>query len=86
MNLSYFISKRITDEQQGSFSATIHKIAIASIGIGLAVMIVSFLILKGFQDTVKNKIYSFSSHLQVTKYTMGNSFEESPITTDNALY
>lgn len=86
MNLSYFISKRITDQAQDSFSSTIHKIAIASIGIGLAVMIVSFLILKGFQDTVKNKIYSFSSHLQVTKYTMGNSFEETPISTNNEIY
>jgi len=86
LNLSYFISRRITDKQQDSFSSTIHKIAIASIGVGLAVMIVSFLILKGFQDTVKNKIYSFSSHLQVTKYTMGNSFEETPISTNNEVY
>ena len=86
MNLSYFISKRIIDKKQDSFSSTIHKIAIASIGVGLAVMIVSFLILKGFQDTVKNKIYSFSSHLQVTKYTMGNAFEETPISTNNEIY
>ncbi len=79
MNLSYFISKRISQEEKGTFSATIHKIAIASIGIGLAVMIVSFLILKGFQDTVTNKIYGFSSHIQVTKYSLGNSLEEIPI-------
>lgn len=46
-------------------------------------MIVSFLILKGFQDTVTHKIYSFSSHLQVTKYSMGNAFEELPISLNN---
>lgn len=83
MNLPYFISKRISSEEKGTFSATIHKIAIASIGVGLAVMIVSFLILKGFQDTVTNKIYSFSSHIQITKYSLGNSFEEIPIPLDN---
>ncbi|MEO0556290.1 MAG: ABC transporter permease [Bacteroidota bacterium] len=83
MNLAYFISKRISREEKGTFSATIHKIAIASIGIGLAVMIVSFLILKGFQDTVTNKIYGFSSHIQITKYSLGNSFEEIPISLDN---
>ncbi|MEM8567686.1 MAG: ABC transporter permease [Bacteroidota bacterium] len=83
MNLAYFISKRTSQEEKGTFSATIHTIAIASIGIGLAVMIVSFLILKGFQDTVTNKIYGFSSHLQVTKYSLGNSFEEIPISLDN---
>lgn len=86
MNLSYFISKRITSQQEDSFSSTIHKIAIASIGVGLAVMIVSFLILNGFQETVKNKIYSFSGHLQVTKYTLGNSYEETPISTNNNVY
>lgn len=86
MNLSYFISKRITSEAKGTFSSTIHKIAIGSITLGLAVMIVSFLILKGFQNTVTEKIYSFSSHLQVTKYTLGNSYEESPISINNAVF
>ncbi|UII23633.1 ABC transporter permease [Fulvivirga ligni] len=86
MNLSYFISKRITAGGNDSFSSTIHKIAVGSIGIGLAVMIVSFLILKGFQDTVTEKIYSFSSHFKVTKYTLGNSYEESPISINNELY
>lgn len=86
MNLSYFISKRITSQSGNSFSSTIHKIAIGSIGVGLAVMIVSFLILKGFQNTVTDKIYNFSSHIQITKYTMGNSYEESPISLNNELY
>lgn len=86
MNLSYFISKRITGKQQDNFSSTIHKIAVGSIGIGLAVMIVSFLILKGFQNTVTEKIYSFSAHLQVTKFSMGKSYEEAPLSTNNELY
>lgn len=49
-------------------------------------MIVSFLILKGFQDTVINKVYSFSAHLQITKYTLGNSFEETPVSLNTDLY
>ncbi|HEY3402188.1 MAG TPA: ABC transporter permease [Ohtaekwangia sp.] len=79
MNLSYFISKRITREQREGFSSTIHKIAIVSIGIGLAAAIVSFLIMKGFQETVRNKIYGFSGHLTVTRFTMNNSTEEQPV-------
>ena len=86
MNLPYFISKRISSEERKSFSTTIHKIAIASIGIGLAVMITSFLILKGFQNTVTEKIYSFSSHFQITKFAYGSSFEEPPMNIDNVLY
>jgi lipoprotein-releasing system permease protein len=78
LNLSYFISKRIRQEQGTGFSSTIHKIAVASIAIGLAAAIVSFLIMQGFQQEVKNKIYTFSKHILITKYTMSNAVEEQP--------
>ncbi|MFZ6013917.1 MAG: ABC transporter permease [Bacteroidota bacterium] len=86
MNLSYFISKRISRGQQEGFSSTIHAIAIVSIAIGLAASIVSFLIMKGFQETVKNKIYNFSGHLMITKFTMNNSPEEQPMNYQIDLY
>ncbi len=79
MNLSYFISKRISRGKEEGFSSTIHKIAVFSIGIGLASVIVAFLIMKGFQETVKSKIYGFSGHLIVTRFTMNNSTEEQPM-------
>jgi len=86
LNLSYFISKRISRQTEEGFSATIYKIAVVSIGVGLGAAIVSFLIMRGFQDTVKSKIYSFSGHLLVTKFTMNNSMEESPMFIDIDLY
>ncbi|WP_276369587.1 ABC transporter permease [Chryseolinea sp. H1M3-3] len=79
MNLSYFISKRISREQKQGFASSIHTIAIIIVGVGLAAVIVSFLIMRGFQETVKNKIYSFNGHLTVTKYTMNYSREEQPM-------
>lgn len=86
MNLSFFISKRINKQTGEGFSSTIHKIAVASIGIGLGAAIISFLIMRGFQDTVKNKIYSFSGHMLVTKFTMNNSMEETPMDINNDLF
>ncbi|HTJ50463.1 MAG TPA: ABC transporter permease [Cyclobacteriaceae bacterium] len=79
MNLSYFISKRISQEQREGFSSTIHKIAIASIAVGLAATIIAFLIMEGFQETIQNKIYAFTGHLIITKFTMNNSPEEVPV-------
>jgi lipoprotein-releasing system permease protein len=79
LNLSYFISKRITESRQSGFSATIYLIAIASISIGLFAAILSFLVMKGFQETVKNKIYGFSGHLLITKFARNNSQEETPM-------
>jgi lipoprotein-releasing system permease protein len=79
LNLSYFISKRISRGYREGFSSTIHKIAIVSIAVGLAASIVSFLIMKGFQETVKEKIYSFSGHILITKFSMNNSTEQQPM-------
>jgi lipoprotein-releasing system permease protein len=86
LNLSYFISRRITKRQKEGFSSVIHTIAIASIAVGLAASIVSFLIMKGFQETIKNKIYSFSSHILITKFSMNNSQEEQPMDLNIDLY
>ncbi|HEY9486823.1 MAG TPA: ABC transporter permease [Chryseosolibacter sp.] len=86
MNLSYFISKRISHGYKEGFSSTIHKIAIVSIAIGLAASIVSFLIMKGFQETVKEKIYSFSGHILITKFSMNNSMEQQPMDYQIEIY
>ncbi len=80
MNLPYFISQRISTNKAGTFSSTIHKVAVFSVGIGLAVMIIAFAIMMGFKNTIKNKIYSFSGHIQITKYVNSNSYNENPLT------
>lgn len=85
MNLPYFISKKISKAENKSFSATINKIAVASIALGLATMLVSFLILGGFRRVITNKIFTFSGHIQVTKYSLDNSLQEEPISINNPL-
>jgi lipoprotein-releasing system permease protein len=42
--------------------------------------------MKGFQETVKRKIYSFSGHILVTKFSMNNSTEEQPMDYQIELY
>lgn len=85
MNLPYFISKRISKETSGSFSNIINRIAVVSIGLGLAVLIVAFMVLFGFKKEIKDKIYSFSGHLIINKYTLSTSFEETSIVIDDEL-
>lgn len=79
MNLALFISRRISKPDNDTFSSTIHNVAIASIGLGLSVMIIAFFILLGFKNTIKDKIYSFKGHLLVSKYTLGRSYHEDPV-------
>jgi lipoprotein-releasing system permease protein len=86
VNFPFFVSRRITAEGQGSFSSMISKIAVASVAIGLATVLISFMILWGYKQKIEEKIFSFAGHLQVTKYTLGSSFEEQPISTQSNFY
>lgn len=86
LNIYYFISKRISKAKKGSFSSIVIRIAVASIAIGLSVMIVSFAILQGFEQNITQKIFSFDAHIQITKYDLNESYEEFPITTQSELY
>jgi lipoprotein-releasing system permease protein len=70
----------------GSFSAPVIRIAIISIVIGIAVMIVSVAIVTGFQKQIRDKIVGFGSHIQIAKYDSNNSFEFEPISADQAFY
>jgi len=86
LNLPLFISKRISKPGLQSFSSLIHKIAIVSISIGLGIMIISYIIMGGFEDTITNKMVGFVGHLQVTKYTLNSTYEELPISKEDSIY
>ena len=86
MNLPLFISKRISKPGLQTFSSLIHKIAIVSISVGLGIMIISYIIMGGFEDTITNKMVGFVGHLQVTKYTLNSTYEELPISKEDSIY
>lgn len=86
MNLSYFLAKRITVGHKSGLASAIYTIAIATLSIGLAASIVAFLIMEGFEQTVKNRVYSFSANILVTKLSLSNSMEEQPIDVNIPLF
>jgi lipoprotein-releasing system permease protein len=79
VNVSRYISQKIEGSDSGSFTSSVTKIAIISIALGLAVMVVSFAILAGFRNEIQAKIFSFGAHLTVSKYDNNNSLEVEPI-------
>lgn len=83
MKISQFISAKIRNPTKGSFSATISKIAVGGVAVGIFVMIISHSILVGFQQNIKDKIFSFGGHLQLSKYDLNQSFQENPIVINN---
>ena len=86
MNLELFIAKRILSKNEGNFSRPIVKIAIISIALGLATMIVSVAIVTGFQSEIRDKIIGFGSHIQISNYDLNSSFESTPIEKNQDFY
>ncbi|CCH00882.1 protein of unknown function DUF214 [Fibrella aestuarina BUZ 2] len=79
MNLPLFLANRVRNAPLGSFSATVTRVGIASVAIGLAVLIIAFGILFGFKRTIQQKIFAFGAHLQVIKFSNNVSYDAPPI-------
>ncbi|SFH01800.1 lipoprotein-releasing system permease protein [Algoriphagus hitonicola] len=49
-----------------------------SLALGLGVSMLSFMVLGGFQKTVSDRVYGFTGHYQIQRFSMSNAFEELP--------
>ena len=86
MNVPVFLAQKVRRAPNGSFSATVTRIGIISIALGLAILIVAFAVLFGFKDTIQQKIFLFGAHLQVSKFTNNASYQETPLALNTTLY
>jgi len=83
LSFAYFIANRITFKSKRTFSKLIVRIAIVGIMLGLGVMILTLAIVRGFKQEIREKIRGFSGDIQVIKFDLNNSFENSPFSADN---
>ena len=79
MNFSRFISRRIWSNNFSSFSLFISRIAIGGIVLGVTIILLSFFILNGFKNEIKDNVYSFSGHFNISKYTGKFSYKDNPL-------
>lgn len=87
MNIELYIAKKILPHKdKANISKPIVNIAIFAIALGLAVMIVAISIIFGFKSTISDKIFGFSSHIQIVNFDSNTSFESVPIEKDSILF
>ena len=81
MNTERFLAKRFISSSGSSnrMSRPIVRISIIGIALGLAVMILTVAIVKGFQREVRDKLIGIGSHIQITNYDNNSSDEPQPI-------
>lgn len=87
MNTPYFLAKRFFNSENISAKLTrpALNIAIAGIALSVTVMILALAIVTGFKKEVREKMSGFTSHIQVSKLEMNDTFEKQPIKKEDAL-
>ena len=86
MNFELFIASRILGKGKENITRPAIRIAIVSIALGLAVMILSTSILLGFQKEIRDKITGFASHIIITSYDFNKSLESTPVLMNQPFY
>ncbi len=89
MSLSTFLARRFyasahSDRKRRASSLAI-RIATAGVAIGLAVMIISICVVKGFQREIRSRLTGFTAHMEVMDYNSFVSPEYYPIVANAAL-
>jgi lipoprotein-releasing system permease protein len=86
LNIPVFLARKVRHAPEGSFSATVTRVGVASIALGLSILIVAFGVLYGYKNTIQQKIFLFGAHIQVGKFTNNYSYEERAIPLNTRLY
>lgn len=80
-----FIARRIAASKGGAGRGVMVRIASLTVGIGMAVMIVSMAVISGFRSEITGKLIGFGAHVQVVNLDGNNSLETNPIPRNPAL-
>ena len=85
MKASRFISSKIFSLSKENLSSVVMKIAILSIALGMAIMLISIAVVVGFKNQIKDKVVGFVSPIQIQVLNQNESFEETPFEYDSVL-
>lgn len=78
------IANNILKGQKKKYAQLIIKISITSIAVGVAVMLLSISIVTGFQNTIREKMSGFGSHITISQFDLNKSDELTPIKSDQS--
>src|SRR5688572_11935760 len=79
MNLSLFVSRRLSAGKQSRFTGFIVSISVIATSLSVATMIVSSAMVQGFRYEISNKLYGFWGHIQVRSIDATLGYDDDPI-------
>ena len=85
MNAASFISKRIFSLSKDNLSSTVMRIAVTSVALGIAIMLISIAVVVGFKNQIKDKVIGFVAPIHIQALNQNESIEETPFLYDSIL-
>ena len=85
MNAATFISKRIFSLSKRNMSSTVMRIAVTSVALGIAIMLISIAVVVGFKNQIKDKVIGFVAPIHIQALNQNESIEETPFVLDSVL-
>lgn len=79
MNLSFFIARRTAQRTSGSKPGVMERIAVISVALSVAVMILAVAVIMGFKREVTHKVTAFTAHVTVTGIRGAGALDTQPV-------
>lgn len=78
MNL-FILSKTLLQPQKNEVAKPIVRLTIASVALGIMVMLLSLFITAGYKKVIREKVVEIGAHIRISSYEQNNSFDLKPI-------
>lgn len=79
MNLAFFIARRMAKPSPENKPSVMERIAVVSVALGMAVMILAMAVIMGFKREVARKMTGFAAHVSVTDVRGVNALDSEPV-------
>ena len=85
MHFPWFIASRISKNTTSGYSGMIMKLAVATIALSIAVMLLTTMVISGFKKEISHKMFGFWGNIHINDTRITRNFELKPILNDSVL-
>jgi len=87
VNVAWFIATKVARSSSKTFSRVIIRIAVGTVALSVAVMLLTTALIRGFKQQISEKIFGFWGHIHITSADVGRSIVETrPISINQDFY
>lgn len=79
MNLPFFLARRMARSASGNKPGVMERIAVVSVALSVAVMILALAVMMGFKREVTRKMTAFAAHVAVTDIRGAHALDAAPV-------